>query len=356
MIDVKAVLSDTSLKSLAENAGVIWDQKKSKPARRDWWAPCPFHQEATASFHVTEKPGRDVFRCFGCGAQGDAIDFVQARDGVDYTTALRALASDADLDPAEAERRAKRAAEAAAAAEVKAEHEAAERLDCAWRIWRSSGEIGDADMASQYLRARGVLGRCPAPRRLRLHPDLKSPCGHRGPALVALVGRHKFLGIHRTWITATGRAIGRDGKKIPKAMLGHTGHMFGAPVTLAQPNLSQPLVVGEGIETTMAAVDMWRSLRGNSGIWGEAALSLGALTGDGSNEGWLPPREQSGMVIVAADPKKSDPAAAHAAAARATDRIRAAGYRCAYVVPLSRFDHDQDFADLAQQDMKGGDL
>ncbi|PKP97966.1 MAG: hypothetical protein CVT74_12475, partial [Alphaproteobacteria bacterium HGW-Alphaproteobacteria-13] len=29
---------------------VTWDQRKSNQAKGDLWAPCPFHQEKTASF------------------------------------------------------------------------------------------------------------------------------------------------------------------------------------------------------------------------------------------------------------------------------------------------------------------
>jgi DNA primase len=28
---------------------VTWDQRKSNQAKGDWWAPCPFHQEKSAS-------------------------------------------------------------------------------------------------------------------------------------------------------------------------------------------------------------------------------------------------------------------------------------------------------------------
>ncbi len=41
------------------------------------WAPCPFHQEKTASFHVDDRKG--FYYCFGCHAKGDAISF-RARD------------------------------------------------------------------------------------------------------------------------------------------------------------------------------------------------------------------------------------------------------------------------------------
>ncbi|HPG23094.1 MAG TPA: CHC2 zinc finger domain-containing protein, partial [Amaricoccus sp.] len=59
--------------SLAQVVGrkVTWDSRKSNAARGDWWAPCPFHYEKTASFHVDDAKG--YYYCFGCHAKGDAI-------------------------------------------------------------------------------------------------------------------------------------------------------------------------------------------------------------------------------------------------------------------------------------------
>ena len=50
---------------------------------------CPFHQEAEGSFTVyadTEK-----FYCFGCGAGGDVLDFVQRTEGLTLPEAIRRL-------------------------------------------------------------------------------------------------------------------------------------------------------------------------------------------------------------------------------------------------------------------------
>ena len=49
---------------------VMWDSRKSNQAKGDMWAPCPFHQEKTASFHVDDRKG--YYYCFGCHAKGDA--------------------------------------------------------------------------------------------------------------------------------------------------------------------------------------------------------------------------------------------------------------------------------------------
>ncbi|MES2985726.1 MAG: DNA primase [Patescibacteria group bacterium] len=52
-------------------------------------ACCPFHNEKTPSFFISEQ--RQTFTCFGCGEKGDVIEFVQKYEHMDFRTALRAL-------------------------------------------------------------------------------------------------------------------------------------------------------------------------------------------------------------------------------------------------------------------------
>ena len=98
--------------ALSDVAGrkVAWDRRRSNPGRGDWWAPCPFHQEKTASFHVDDRKG--FFYCFGCQAKGDLIDFVRETENLDFIGAVEMLAREAGVempaagrDPKAAERR-----------------------------------------------------------------------------------------------------------------------------------------------------------------------------------------------------------------------------------------------------------
>jgi DNA primase len=50
---------------------------------------CPFHAERTPSFHV--HTDRGFFYCFGCGAKGDAFEFVMRTQGLEFRDALRYL-------------------------------------------------------------------------------------------------------------------------------------------------------------------------------------------------------------------------------------------------------------------------
>ncbi|MBE7492824.1 MAG: DNA primase [Planctomycetes bacterium] len=60
-----------------------------------FWANCPFHDEKTPSFQVS--PARQVYKCFGCGVFGSAIDFVMAYEKLEFVEAVEKLASRAGV-------------------------------------------------------------------------------------------------------------------------------------------------------------------------------------------------------------------------------------------------------------------
>ena len=95
--------------SLASVVGrkVTWDMRKSNLGKGDMWAPCPFHQEKSASFHVDDRKG--YYYCFGCHAKGDAVTFVKETENVGFIEAVQILAAEAGLqlparDPAAAQK------------------------------------------------------------------------------------------------------------------------------------------------------------------------------------------------------------------------------------------------------------
>jgi DNA primase len=52
---------------------------------------CPFHNEKTPSFNVS--PVRNIYKCFGCGKGGNAVNFIMEHEHYSYPEALRYLAS-----------------------------------------------------------------------------------------------------------------------------------------------------------------------------------------------------------------------------------------------------------------------
>ncbi|MCL2749036.1 MAG: DNA primase [Alphaproteobacteria bacterium] len=62
---------------------------------QNYWGCCPFHNEKTASFSVSEQKG--FYHCFGCGEHGDIISFVMKSQNMQYIDAIKELAQLAGL-------------------------------------------------------------------------------------------------------------------------------------------------------------------------------------------------------------------------------------------------------------------
>ncbi|MBK4217267.1 DNA primase [Paracoccus caeni] len=125
---------------------VVWDQRKSNQARGDWWAPCPFHQEKSASFHCDDQKG--FYYCFGCHAKGDALTFLREADGLEFMEAVKVLAAEAGLampepDPRQRERTDRRT-------------KLLEVTEAACRWFRLQLQTGAAAEARDYLARRGL--------------------------------------------------------------------------------------------------------------------------------------------------------------------------------------------------------
>lgn len=61
-----------------------------------YWGCCPFHSEKTPSFHVV--PDRQIYKCFGCGKGGGAINFVMELENLPYRDAVAVLAKRAGME------------------------------------------------------------------------------------------------------------------------------------------------------------------------------------------------------------------------------------------------------------------
>lgn len=62
---------------------------------------CPFHDEKTPSFAVS--PAKGIYKCFGCGKGGTALNFVMEHENLSYTEAIRYLANRYRIELVESE-------------------------------------------------------------------------------------------------------------------------------------------------------------------------------------------------------------------------------------------------------------
>lgn len=78
-----------SLLASVDIVAVVGERVRLRKAGTSFKGLCPFHGENTPSFSVTPANGR--WHCFGCQADGDAIEFLQRLDGLSFLAAVAAL-------------------------------------------------------------------------------------------------------------------------------------------------------------------------------------------------------------------------------------------------------------------------
>ncbi|MFB2530857.1 DNA primase [Paracoccus sp. p3-h83] len=123
---------------------VAWDRRKTNPAKGDWWAPCPFHHEKTASFHVDDQKG--FYYCFGCHAKGDAIGFLKETENLSFIEAVQVLADEAGMQmPAPDPKSREKADRASQLAEV---------MEAAIRHYRMQLQTAAGSAARDYIASR----------------------------------------------------------------------------------------------------------------------------------------------------------------------------------------------------------
>lgn len=70
---------------------LIDSRVKLKKQGRNYHACCPLHHEKTPSFTV--NPKKQFYYCFGCGAHGNAVDFLMNYDRLEFVETIEELAA-----------------------------------------------------------------------------------------------------------------------------------------------------------------------------------------------------------------------------------------------------------------------
>lgn len=252
---------------------VTFDRKKSVPSRGDFWACCPFHGEKSPSFHCEDK--KDRYYCFGCGASGDQIKFIQEMDGLSFSEAMERLGGIAS-DTGDSTRRdewKQRQEQQIAAAKAEQEMSDAEYSESARKIFQEAAAIKESP-AEIYLNSR--IGEFEFPASLRFHPSLfcrpakEAGLPNKQAALVAAVqsADGKIIAIWREFVTADGQALCIDGSKVKLGF----GPAQGGVVRLGP--VQEDWNVGEGLISTLGAM----ALSGWKGSWA-SSLSTSGMKG-----------------------------------------------------------------------------
>ena len=262
---------------------------------------CPFHDDHKPSCHIYH----DHFFCFVCGANGDAITWLTEVDGLTYPEAVDALEN---FEP-----------------RAHSRDDETKTLRLALALWEQAKPIAGT-LAEHYLTSRHIdVAQMPTDVPLRFHPHCLFGAGKRHPCLLALlrdIETDAPAGILRTALTA-------DGRKLDRLSLGR----WHAPRAIKLWPAAETLVVGEGIETVLAAAT--RLTHEGAPLrpaW--ATVGTGRLA-------TLPPILGVKRLIILTDNDDPGRAAARACAQCATN----AGCTALLLTPISQ---DNDFNDVVR--------
>jgi DNA primase len=131
-----------------------------KKAGANFVACCPFHNEKSPSFTVSQT--KQFYHCFGCGAHGTAIGFVMEHAGLGYVDAIEELARNVGLEvPHERQ--------AGGEAYQKVAPDLYEVMQTATRYYREQLKL--SQRAIDYLKQRGLSGEIAAKFGIGYAPD-----------------------------------------------------------------------------------------------------------------------------------------------------------------------------------------
>lgn len=81
--------------SAVDIVDIISQYTNLRKAGRSFMGRCPFHEERTPSFSVSQEKG--VYHCFGCGKSGNVFTFIMDIDNVPFSDAVKTLAEKANI-------------------------------------------------------------------------------------------------------------------------------------------------------------------------------------------------------------------------------------------------------------------
>ncbi|NAZ96427.1 DNA primase [Vibrio toranzoniae] len=127
---------------------------KLKKKGKNYGACCPFHNEKTPSFSVSQE--KQFYHCFGCGVHGNAIDFMMEFERLDFVEAIEELASFLGLDVPREQRSGEISTTPRANSEQK--RNLYDLMGGISQFYRSQLKISANRPAIEYLKNRGLSG------------------------------------------------------------------------------------------------------------------------------------------------------------------------------------------------------
>jgi len=132
-----------------------------KKKGREYTACCPFHNEKTPSFTVSET--KQFYHCFGCGAHGTAIGFLMEYEHLDFVDAIETLAAEYHVEVP-------REDAPAGTSQAKDDKQPLfDVLEQASHLYQQ--QLRNSERAIEYLKQRGLSGEIARRYKLGYAPD-----------------------------------------------------------------------------------------------------------------------------------------------------------------------------------------
>ncbi|WP_114766602.1 DNA primase [Vibrio rhodolitus] len=135
---------------------IIDARVKLKKKGKNYGACCPFHNEKTPSFSVSQE--KQFYHCFGCGAHGNAIDFMMEYERLEFVEAIEELASFLGLDVPREQRQGGNFRNDQPQASSDQKRSLYDLLASIGQFYRDQLKQPSSKIAIQYLKDRGLSG------------------------------------------------------------------------------------------------------------------------------------------------------------------------------------------------------
>lgn len=132
-----------------------------KKKGREYTACCPFHNEKTPSFTVSET--KQFYHCFGCGAHGTAIGFLMEYEHLDFVDAIETLAAEYHVEVPRED------APAGTSQARDDKQPLFDVLEQASHLYQQ--QLRNSERAIEYLKQRGLSGEIARRYKLGYAPD-----------------------------------------------------------------------------------------------------------------------------------------------------------------------------------------
>lgn len=128
-----------------------------KKAGKNYQACCPFHNEKSPSFTVSQD--KQFYHCFGCGEHGNAISFLMEFDRLDFVDAVEELASHCGVEVVREENNASPAQQRQQQQAYQQKQDDYELMNQVSRFYQQQLKTAtDKETAINYLKGRGLSG------------------------------------------------------------------------------------------------------------------------------------------------------------------------------------------------------